>query len=537
MGSCVTKAKAQNNIIKVNPVPGEQLKVSEDIKLSQHPSIKMTRKNLKQKKAVVDARIRPQNITDAPTAKIIEKSKSSQDIKVIKSCLQKHFIFSGLTDDQKSIIIEQMKMYIVNSNEIIFNQGSQGSAFFIIASGRLDVLVNENKVNSLKAGDSFGELALIHDTPRTATIKTVLNSTMWVLDRRTFRSILEELNAKNYQENHQFIESIPLFKILSSSQKESLVSCLTVLNFTIGQRIVNEGDSGELLYIIKEGTVSCSQKGKEIRKMGKGDYFGEQALIYDSVRTASVIALEDVTCVALNREEFSNALGASLQQIMYKNSMRIAFDKSEVCKKLNKQQKENLINEMEVQSFDSGMIVIPLGTQKKDAMLIIVKGELRNIKNKDATYKVFDVIGDAALIEDSSEVYKEEYIAKGEVDIAHISNSGFFNAIGGDYLEVTNNNEAIELLKRVQLFRGLSAAEFNILASHVKIQEYNDGDIIVEQNNPGDCFFLIKSGKVDVIKDSQVIRTITKNDYFGERSLLFDNFRSASIVAKQKVVC
>ena len=537
MGSCISNSKNRHYFTKLVPCTGDNINSEDDYRNNPYTSMTITRKHIKQKKVVVDSRVHNFNDSDSVIATLVEKQKSTNEKKMIKTSLQNHFIFNALTDYQIDLIIEEMKFYTVKSNEIIFAQGSKGSAFFIVDTGSLDVIVNNNKVNSLQTGDSFGELALIHDTPRTATVKAVKNSCLWVLDRRNFRSILEELNAKNYEENFRFIESISLFSILSTHQKELLVSCLVVLCFNAEQKIVNENDTGELLYIIKEGNVVCTQKGKEIRKMSKGDYFGEQALIYGSLRTATVTAVDDVTCVALNREEFSNALGASFQQILYKNSIRIAFDRSEVIKKLSSLQKENIINEIEVQSFQSGQVIMPMGALKKAEILIILKGEIRNTKSKEALFQVFDIIGDLDVVSQSSEIYKEDYIAKGEVDIAHISSSRFFSAIGGDYQQVIAINEAINLLKRVQLFRGLSDSELQTLAAHVKIKEYEDDDTIIEQNNPGDSFFLIKSGKVNIMKDSQLIRTVTTNDYFGERSLLFDDTRSASVIARKKVVC
>lgn len=534
MGSCATKQKEKGKVQEINQQNG---RIEEEAKRAPKSAIELTRKNIKQKKAVVDARLRTLEITDAATGSLVEKRKNPSDIKLIKASLQRHFIFSSLTEKQIDLIIEHMKLYAVNANEVIFEQNSKGNAFFIVATGRLEVVVNNNRVNLIKEGDSFGELALIHDTPRSATVRTIMNTALWVLDRKTFRSTLEELNAQNYKENRSFIDSVPIFQILSESQKESLVSTLTSLKFQSGQKIVNEGDPGDLLYIIKEGSVICTQKGMEKRRLTKGDFFGEQALLYGSARTATVMAMDEVVCVCLNREELATTLGASLQFIIYKNSMRIAFDKNESLKKLTKPQSEALINEMQVKSYENNETVIVEGTSKREGIWVIVKGELKGKKNPDNKLKVFDVIGETQVIQDKDEVFTEDFIAIGDVDVTHISSSGFSNAIGGEYAQVTSNNEAIQLLKRIQLFKGLSPTKFQTLASLIKIQEFDDGQVIVEQNNVGDCFFLIKSGKVDIIKDGLVIRNITKHDYFGERSLLFNNFRSASVIARKKVAC
>lgn len=535
MGSCSSKKSCPNS----DPIIKTSLNQKSDFgkELIPRSSIDQARKKIKQKKAVVDSRISNQSGLDAPTASIVEATKSARDIKLIKSSLEKHFIFNKLTDAQKNLIIEQMKFYVLNPNQIVFEQGNKGTNFFIISTGRLEVIVNGRRVNIIKNGESFGELALLHDTPRSATVKTIINTTLWALDRNVFRTILQQLSAKNYQENKAFIMSIPLFEILSDSQKDSLVNCLTSLTFAPEQKIVNEGDPGDLLYIIKDGSVLCTQNGKEIRTLTKGDYFGEQALLYGSQRTATVCAIDNATCLALNREELDGCLGESLSLIIYKNSMRIALSNNKYLKKLDKTQTENLINSMEVQSFKNGDIVIQEKKMIKNQIYVIVKGNLCTNTSKTPIFKVFDVIGIEELTNDITEKFKFNYAALGDVDITHISASGFFNAIGGDYNVVTQNNKAISLLKRIQLLKNLPSTQFQALLSMLKVQSFQDGMLIVEQNNPGDCFFLIKSGKVDVIKDGTVIRSITKNDYFGERSLLFNNFRSASVVANGKVDC
>ena len=535
MGGCLSKKTGVEHPLpckseksQINPSPGQDLQKS-----ISHSN----RKNLKQKKAVIDNRVRPVISGDMSGALAIDKIKSASDIKLINLCLQKHFIFSNLTENQKFMIIDKMKLFAVHSNEIIFHQGSKGSAFYIISTGRVEVIINEVKVNNLKPGDSFGELALIHDTPRSATVKSIINSSFWTLDRSAFRSILEDLNMKNYQENKSFINSITLFDILSADLKESLLHCLTSFNFASGEKIVNEGDPGNLLYIIKAGTVSCSQQGKEIRRMEKGDYFGDQALLYGSVRTATVVALEDVVCLGLSSEELIKCFGTSIQQIIYKNSIKIAFEKHTLLKKLDKAQTDNVINFMQVKSFNKGEIVIPAASEKQECLYVVVKGEVKRFKIRDITYKLFDVVGAEEMINEMPDKFIDNFVAVQETDVASISKSGFFNAIGGNYKDVTANNEAIKLLRRVQLLRGLPSDQLSHLSSIIKILEYNDGDTIVEQNNPGDCFFIVKSGKVDILKDSQVIRSVTKHDYFGERSLLFNNFRSATVIARKKVEC
>lgn len=105
----------------------------------------------------------------------------------------------------------------------------------------------------METGEAFGELALIKDSPRTATILAAGNLILWGLDRVTFQTTLQALNLMNYEENKSFINSVPIFSILTDIQRENVVSSLVLGIYSPGSVIVNEGDVGDLFYIIKEG--------------------------------------------------------------------------------------------------------------------------------------------------------------------------------------------------------------------------------------------------------------------------------------------
>ncbi|OMJ91623.1 hypothetical protein SteCoe_5769 [Stentor coeruleus] len=545
MGSCITK----NQKAKIHQsIESNGLSIAEEARRAIKDPNRLSRKKHKQKAAVVDARLQNSQCSEAATAQEIFKKKNDQDIRLINSSLKKHFIFNSLTSHQKKVIVESMRFYEIETNQVIFEQNSKGSSFFIISSGRVEVIINGNRATVLKSGDSFGELALLHDTPRSATVMTIVKCSLWSVDRGTFRTAIEELNAQNFLENKKFIDSISVFEVLNEEQKEILAGALSVLKFTNGSKIVSEGDPGDLLYIIKEGSIVCTQKGKEVMVMNKGDYFGEQALYYGSMRKATVTAAEDVTLLALGRENLVECLGASLQLVIYKNSMKIAFSNNEYLCRLSKDQQENLINEMQIQSYEAGNVVISAGTLKKESIIILVKGELGYSGQMKGIFKLFDILGANEAINNLSInladskthdecIWESDIVAINDVDITHISNSGFFNCIGGDYNNVTAINEALTSMKRVQIFKALNNEELCKLASGLKIQEFAENQIIVEQKSKGDKFYLIKSGKVEIIKDGVSLRTITKDDYFGERSLLLDEIRSASVIARENVTC
>jgi hypothetical protein len=83
----------------------------------------------------------------------------------------------------------------VPSGEVVVRTGDPGSLFYVIASGRVDVTVDGTLVRELGAGDWFGEIALLHDVPRTATVRALTDVSLWTLDRESFLSSVTSVST------------------------------------------------------------------------------------------------------------------------------------------------------------------------------------------------------------------------------------------------------------------------------------------------------------------------------------------------------
>lgn len=515
----------------------------------ENKSIGSTRNTKKKLAPIHTTRRMNSGIIEATNAIVVNKPKSEKDILLIKSTLKDKIFFSlsstsevqsprsdrHIEEDLDSVV-GKMKYYTLAPHEVVYEQGQQGINFFIISCGEVEVLKNSQRTKILDKGKSFGEKALMHDSVRLETVITLERTTMWGLDRITFRQAIESVNAQNYEENKKFIESVPIFRILTSFQKESLVSSMYIIKYAPGERIVNEGDEGDAFFIIKEGTVVCEKAGKELRKMTRGDFFGDQALLYNSVRTASIIAVTEAKCISIKREKLTDALGSNLQQIIYENSKRIALEKSEVLASLNQDQMKSVVAFLKVKSYKKGEILFNAGLKKADKLGFVLKGKVR-IDETGETAGVFECVGDNELKVMSNARYTQDVVCEQDSDIGVITKEEIEQCIGGMIEMATANNEALMVLKNVQILRGLSQEKLKQLICRMRIEEFQDSQIIVQQDTPGDTFYIVKSGKVDVIIDGNPIRNITKLDYFGERSVLFNERRTATVMAIGPVSC
>lgn len=145
---------------------------------------------------------------------------------------------------------------------------------------------------------SFGELALLYNMPRAATIKAITDGSLWAMDRQTFRRILLKSAFKKRKMYESLIESVPMLKTLQPYERMNLADALVPKTFSDGDLIIKQGDAADGMYFVEDGeikiTVMDSGKEVEINRIGKGGYFGELALVTHRPRAASAFAVGDV---------------------------------------------------------------------------------------------------------------------------------------------------------------------------------------------------------------------------------------------------
>ena len=248
---------------------------------------------------------------------MVHTDKSEESVKVIKEALHRHFLFHALPQAVIGNAIACLYEVVVKKGSNIISQGDDGNEFFILEKGAANVFINDKDIKkTLRPGASFGELALLYSEPRSATIKATEECHLWALDSANFRTSL----AQHYTDEHRgfnaVLQQVPLLQKLNPMELQALAECAVEVFFNAGAIICKEGEPGEVFYFIIEGSCEVFVKDEKnpsqeihIRNMGKTDFFGERALLHNEVRSATVKAVEDVRCGAIDRVSFHNILG------------------------------------------------------------------------------------------------------------------------------------------------------------------------------------------------------------------------------------
>jgi len=255
-----------------------------------------------------------------PAFKLPQGSKKSPDaLARIMAAIKRNIIFSRLNEQQVQLLQQVMSEHDVGAGQNVVTQGEKGNHFYVVDSGELDVFVRadgateEQAVKAFSAGDSFGELALMYNCPRTATIRARTDVVLWSLDRVSFRMIVLEANTKKTTMYETFLEKVQLLEGLSKDQRNRMVDALEEVQFQPGESIIKEDEEGTHFYMIVEGDVSVTKKGQEgeLARRSTSDYFGELSLKTGSKTMATVTATGSKPCklVRMDRGAFQRLLG------------------------------------------------------------------------------------------------------------------------------------------------------------------------------------------------------------------------------------
>uniref|UniRef100_A0A8C2K8Y1 cGMP-dependent protein kinase n=1 Tax=Cyprinus carpio TaxID=7962 RepID=A0A8C2K8Y1_CYPCA len=242
--------------------------------------------------------------------------KDSGTKKLINEAIMNNDFLKKLEPQHTREMVDCMYEKIYSAEQLVIQEGEPGNYLYVLAEGLLEVIQNGKLLGQMRPGTAFGELAILYNCKRTATVKAVTQSHIWALDRQTFQTIMMRSTQARHEEYFSFLRSVSLLKDLPEEKLAKIIDCLEVEYFDKGEYIIREGEEGNTFFIIAKGEVLVTQttegfsEPQEIKILGVGDYFGEKALISEDVRSANIIAKEnDTQCLVVDRDNFNQMVG------------------------------------------------------------------------------------------------------------------------------------------------------------------------------------------------------------------------------------
>jgi len=260
---------------------------------------------------------------DDPEDSSVVYPKSDLQRRALKESVKEILLFRSLSPEQLNEVLDAMFEYKVKSGDYIIRQGDDGDNFYVVERGLYNIYVNTDNGNQLvgKCEDSgsFGELALMYNMPRAATIQASVDGTLWALDRQTFRRIVLRSAFHKRKMYEALIENVPLLSALSEYERMNVADALQPKNFSAGHVIVQQGDPADGMFFVEDGIAEVHvEQGATGNRMKvsdilKGGYFGELALVTHKPRAATVTAQSDMRLAFLDVNAFERLLGPCME--------------------------------------------------------------------------------------------------------------------------------------------------------------------------------------------------------------------------------
>merc|ERR1711970_1284290 len=303
------------------------------------------------------------SLQDLTSKKLQETAKPDKVAKLIRSAIMDNDFMKNLEMSQINEIVNVMVPMEYAKNSQIIREGEAGTLVYVMEEGKVEVSRDGKMLSMMVSGKLFGELAILYNCKRTATIKAATNCKLWAIDRASFQTIMMRSGLEKQTKYTSFLKEVPTFKGLPEETLIKIADVLEEYTYKEGQCIIRQGAIGVTFFIINAGRVKVTMKeggsaeDKFIRNLHKGDFFGEKALSGEEVRTANIIADTgdpegEVKCLVIDRDTFTQLI-ANLEEIK----------KSQI---VETRQQQHIMSEKEIMEESDCQFIVKLFKTFKD---------------------------------------------------------------------------------------------------------------------------------------------------------------------------
>jgi CRP-like cAMP-binding protein len=224
-------------------------------------------------------------------------------------------LFAGLPHEALESLVERLNLVQLSPQEILFHEGDPGDALYVIVEGELSVQAEgppRVEMARLGAGSFIGEVALMTDQPRSATVIALTDTELLRIDRPTLSHVLathgEVLAAVLRFVRDRLVDrwtrTSPLFRPFGDEERAQLASRFKFLEVQPGATLLGANTRPDGLYIVLAGHFHVKRGGQQVAVLGPGEMLGEAALLSGVVFKSDVVARGKSLALCLPAADF-----------------------------------------------------------------------------------------------------------------------------------------------------------------------------------------------------------------------------------------
>ncbi len=260
---------------------------------------------------------------DAPAAAPVPMAARTAE-----AALPKTPLFSALDATSLHRMIETCQLLECAPGDTVFKQGDTGDRLYVVAHGEVVVtrMVQRTpdqgevppaiEVARMGEGSFFGEVGLLTDTPRSATVTALVDTTLLVIDRDVIGDLVEErpgvlkvlLEFLRERLIDELVDTAPLFAPFSGEERLSLARRFKFVEVEGGRTLIKQGERAPSLFVLLCGRIAVERDGALLAELVPGDLVGEMSLLTRNPAVASVLTRSKSYLLALPAANFQEMI-------------------------------------------------------------------------------------------------------------------------------------------------------------------------------------------------------------------------------------
>ncbi|MBA3459761.1 MAG: cyclic nucleotide-binding domain-containing protein [Deltaproteobacteria bacterium] len=228
-------------------------------------------------------------------------------------------LFAGLPAEALEALVSHLSLVPLEAGIALFKEGDPGDALYVIVEGEVSVQAEgppRVEMARLGPGSFIGEVALMTDQPRSATVTATVPSELLRIDRHTLSRVLADhgdvlravLRFVRERLVDRWMRTSPLFRPFNDEQRNALAARFKFLEIEANTKLLAAGQRPDGLYITLAGTYSVERNGALVATVGPGELIGETALLSGGTFRSDVISRGKGLALCLPAQEFREVI-------------------------------------------------------------------------------------------------------------------------------------------------------------------------------------------------------------------------------------
>ena len=482
---------------------------------------------------------------------------------MISNLVKRATLFAGLTEEERAIIVQHMRMQHFAAHEVIYTEDDASAALYLIEQGGVRLNVGPISLATLGAGATFGESGVFLGRRRAVSSEATNDTDVWALSSDDLTQIVGDHPAIGIKLSRNFgsriiqvekylmdnrLRKADALSALTDEELQELAAHLELEDFIAGQAIYREGEAHNGFFVLEDGEIHLQQADGQTQMLRPGDVFGLTATLADSAYEETAIARSDAAAWQLDREalseiltthpEFLPHLGAGVRTALPISDEELAIARLRALPLfagLDDNTLRAITQRLVVRPVAAGEIVYKEG-DIGDALYLVDKGRIEIVGSVSRKGQVLarlsagGFFGEMALLTGKARSTGARAAENTTLWVLYRSDfeelATAYPAIGKALSEVLQDRMGkaghafIEKhLRLVALFSGLSVEQLEDVAERLLPARYRGGDIIYKAGSAADRVHIIERGAVE-LRGPEGVLSLNDGDFFGEEAIL-----------------